>query len=284
MVQINKQVQFHATIGPNMSLNKMTKAVLLDHLRAHGEEPPEGWTVMELRARLSELDPSLTEPTSRGAHKTELQKWVARINKARAKKSEMIELCTKELELTLSGNETVSTLERLALQRAHLLAEPMGGDTVGSGKHAALEYQDINRYQPKYREWILKTDAEETGCDYRLRRLARWLRNNPVEADQGENKPRKLESEKKKSGSRVTSAKALTTSAASSSAAPSSEAAPVVVDKDMIAILQNLTGTIQNLQAKVEAMEEDRERPRKKDHKAMSEATSEGYVKPEGPK
>ena len=196
----------------------------------------------------------------------------------------MIELCTKELELTLSGNETVSTLERLALQRAHLLAEPMGGDTVGFGKHAALEYQDINRYQPKYREWILKTDAEETGCDYRLRRLARWLRNNPAEADQGENKPRKLESEKKKSGSRVTSTKALTTSAASSSAAPSSEAAPVVVDKDMIAILQNLTGTIQNLQAKVEAMEEDRERPRKKDHKAMSETTSEGYVQPEGPK
>ncbi|CAE7350905.1 unnamed protein product [Symbiodinium sp. CCMP2592] len=264
-----------------MSLNQMTKAVLVDHIRAHGEEPPEGWTVIELKARLAELDPSLTEAASRGAHKTELQKWVMKINKARAKKSEMIELCAKELELPLTGNETVSTLERLALQRASVITEPMARDTVGFGKHAALEYQDINRYQPGYREWVLKTDTEETGCDYRLRRLARWLRQNPAKGDQDENKPKTPELVKKKGGSRATGAKTIGSSVASSSMASSSETAPLTVDRDMIAMLQNLTGTIQHLQEKVAEMEESRERPRKKDTKAMSEATSEGYVKPE---
>ena len=254
----------------------MNKSDLQASLRAHGEEPPESWTVIELRSRLAELDPSKTEPAPRGGRKTELQVWVGKINKARAKKAHLIELCTQELSLVLTGNETVSTLERLALQRASIVAEPMAADLVGFGKHAALEYQEINRYQPSYREWVLKTDSEERECDWRLRRLARWLRANPVDKDQAENKPAGKSPSRKKGGSSVAASSEISAGGTASSTTSSASAAPVVVDKDMIAILQNLTGTIQNLQEKVAEMEEsrERERPRKKTegYKATEEA------------
>ena len=252
-----------------MSLDRKTKASLQELLRvdrAHGEEPPRGWTKIELRQRLLEIEPSLGEKSPAGTHKTELQEWVSRINKARTKKAALIELCTKDLELTLTGNETIPTLERLALQRAHLVSRPMAEDVVGFGRHAALEYQDINRYQQSYSEWVLRTAAEESGCDYRLRRLAQWLKENPVEKTEkeAEVKPRAMAKKKERPEP--------------SAASGSSSTTPQVMDRDMLQILQNLTSTMQDLKSEVAELKG--ERPRKKDPaRASSEATSEGYMK-----
>ncbi|CAE7905236.1 unnamed protein product, partial [Symbiodinium sp. KB8] len=223
----------------NMSINKMNKATLQANLRSHGEEPPESWTMIELRSRLAEVDPSLTEPAATGSNKTELQTWVQRINKARAKKANLIEVCRDEMGIEVTGNETIPVLERRALQRAHALATPAAADLVGFGKHAALEYQDINRYQPTCREWVLRTDSEESGCDYRLRRLAKWLRENPIKTDEDE-APIKPKATRKKT----------TTSSVVSSSAASSTTPSAAIDKDMVAILQNLTSAMQNLQEK----------------------------------
>ncbi|CAE7939838.1 unnamed protein product, partial [Symbiodinium necroappetens] len=170
----------------NMSLDRQNKASLQELLRARGEDPPRGWTKIELRQRLLELDPALGEAKAKEVHRTELQEWVCRINKARSKKAQLVELCTKELELNITGNETIPTLERWALQKAYLISTPMAEDVVGFGRHSALEYQNINLYHQDYREWVLRTDAEETGCDYRLRRLAQWLRANPVDKTEKE--------------------------------------------------------------------------------------------------
>ncbi|OLP91564.1 hypothetical protein AK812_SmicGene26719 [Symbiodinium microadriaticum] len=261
----------------------MSKAVLQAKLRIHGEEPPEKWTVVELRARLAEVEPSLLEPSTTSSNRTELQNWVHRINKARVKKANLISLCQDEMGIEVSGTETIPVLERKALLRAHSLATPMARDLVGFGKHAALEYQDINRYQRSYREWILKTDSEESGCDYRLRRLAQWLRENPV-VDEEIVETHKLKPTRKKGPSSLASNEPAP-SLAISNVAASSSAAPATVDKDMVAILQNLTAAMQNLQEKVTDLEEGRERPRKKDNSkemsttGSSETTSEGYLK-----
>ncbi|CAE7939336.1 unnamed protein product, partial [Symbiodinium sp. KB8] len=134
-----------------------------------------------------------------------------------------------------------------------------------------------------YREWILKTDSEESGCDYRLRRLAQWLRENPV-VDEEIVEPHKLKPTRKKGPSSLASNEPAP-SLAISNVAASSSAAPATVDKDMVAILQNLTAAMQNLQEKVTDLEEGRERPRKKDNSkemsttGSSETTSEGYLK-----
>ena len=248
-----------------MSLDRQNKASLQELLRARGEDPPRGWTKIELRQRLLELDPALGEAKSKEVHKTELQEWVCRINKARSKKAQLVELCTKELELNITGNETIPTLERHALQKAYRISTPMAEDVVGFGRHSALEYQDINLYHQDYREWVLRTDAEETGCDHRLRRLAQWLRANPVDKTEKEirEKPKAAPKPKEKY---------------QPSTASSSSATPSTMDREMLAVLQNLTGTIQDL--KDEVSELKGERPRKKDPaRAASETTSEGYTK-----
>ncbi|CAE7255758.1 RE1 [Symbiodinium sp. CCMP2456] len=258
-----------------MSLDKKTKGALVELLREHGEEPPTRWTKVELRQRLIELNPSLDKTISKEAKMTELQQWVGKINRASVKKANLVQLCQDELQLTLSGNETVATLEKLAMQRASVLAKPMAQDYVGFGKHAGLEYQDINEFQPAYREWVLKTDAEETGCDYRLRRLAVWLRENPVRKGSQRDLPVRGQP-KSKAMFRPSGATGSTTPPATEM----SPSAPSVVDRDMIAILQNLAGTVQDLQQ--EMAELKGERPRKKDQKttkSVSDTTSEGYTK-----
>ena len=152
------------------------------------------------------------------------------------------------------------------MQRASLIAEPMAEDLVGFGKYAGLEYQDINLYQPAYREWVLRTAAEETGCDYRLRRLAQWLKTHPVGTTKHSTK---IEPKKPKESKQSTAA--------------SSSSNPPTMERDMLEVLQNLAGTIQNLQAEVAELKE--ERPRKKNparehpQRALSETTSEGYTK-----
>ena len=129
-----------------MSLNQMSKAVLQAKLRIHGEEPPEKWTVVELRARLAEVEPSLLEPSTTSSNRTELQNWVHRINKARVKKANLISLCQEEMGIEVSGTETIPVLERKALLRAHSLATPMARDLVGFGKHAG--YQPLPEVLP----------------------------------------------------------------------------------------------------------------------------------------
>ena len=80
----------------------MNKSNLQALLREKGEEPPRKWTMLELRQRLIELDPDLANPTSTEDRKTELQKWVSKINKARAKKALLVELCQTDHLFVLS--------------------------------------------------------------------------------------------------------------------------------------------------------------------------------------
>ncbi|CAE7796155.1 GIP [Symbiodinium necroappetens] len=157
-----------------------------------------------------------------------MQQWVHKINKASTK-----------LNLRLKGTETVAQMERLALQQAYR-------DVVGFGKFASLEYQDINRYQPGYREWMLKTDAESNECDFRLKRLATWLRQNPP-----------LPKEKSIEDLLVKNPKSASQAEKSSKGSASSATSTEIMN-----VLQQLAGVAQNGQEDVAEMRE--ERPRRK--------------------
>ncbi|CAE7224831.1 RE1 [Symbiodinium sp. KB8] len=257
------QVQNSDTrLQANMSLNSMKKQELQNLLHKKGENPPERWTKLELKQRLIELDPNLEEASSSRRVGTELQQWVHKINKASAKKAHMVALCETEMGLQLKGTETVAQMERQALQHAYRVAAPAAEDVVGFGKFAALEYQDINRYQPGYREWILKTDAESHECDYRLKRLATWLRANPS-----------LPKDKSVEDLLVENHKSASQTGKSSKASASS-----TTSGEIMQVLQQLAGVVQNLQEDVAEMREERPR-RKESRKPHSETTSEGYQK-----
>ncbi|CAE7351625.1 unnamed protein product [Symbiodinium sp. CCMP2456] len=251
----------------SMSINNMKKQELRELLRKKGEAPPERWTKLELRQRLIELDPKLEEATSSKKKETELQQWVHKINKASARKSNLVALCETEMALPLKGTETVAQMERLALQHAYRVATPAAADVVGFGKFSTLEYQDINRYQPGYREWILKTDAESTECDFRLKRLATWLRANPPMA-----KDKSIEDLLTENHKSVSMA-GIENQSATSSTTPTEKG-------QIMQVLQQLAGAVQTLQEEVTEMKEERPR-RKESRKPHSDATSEGYQKVE---
>ena len=162
----------------------------MEILKNLGESPPSRWTMAELKQRIIELKPELDEPTKRTDKEvTEpgtVRQWVRAVNKAKQRKTDMVELCASKMNLSLSGHETIPVLEKAAMTWIYNHVEPTAEDDVGFGKYAALQYSDINLYYPSYREWIIKTDAEEAGADHRLRRLAAWLRANPVEKTKSE--------------------------------------------------------------------------------------------------
>ena len=255
-----------------MALNGMKKPALQALLREKGEDPPLRWTKIELRQRLIELDPQLAEAANK-KQETELQQWVHKINKASAKKSNLVCLCETELEIPLKGTETVAQLENLAMKQAYRIAQPAGADVVGFGKFAALEYRDINRYQLGYRDWILKTARESAECDFRLRRLATWLQANPPLPQ--EKSVEKL-FEKGEGETHRPQPSTMLSSASSASSTTSTEKGQIMQ------VLQQLAGAVQNLQEEVTEMKEDRPR-RKESRKPMSETTSEGYQKVEKP-
>jgi len=270
----------------NMSLDSLKKATLQEMLHDHGEDPPERWTKVELRQRLVEIQPSLGLKGPND-HDTELRGMIRRINQAK-KKEDLIRMCEGDLQLILTGNETVAQLERRAVEQAHRLSAADGRDYVGFGKHAALQYMDINRYQPSYRAWVLQTDAERAGADYRLRRLASWLRENPVPRDQETHREMTVKAKVKAVPKRrtipVEEEMELPMNTIDTELASASSATPAANMEQMASAISQLAGVIQNLQHDMNDLKE--ERPRKKDSKdksrqTPSEATSEGYTKVE---
>ncbi|CAE7273716.1 RE1 [Symbiodinium sp. CCMP2592] len=254
--------------GDMYEQSEVAKCAIPALLREKGEEPPQRWTKLELRQRLIEMDPKLAEAANK-KQETELQQWVHKINKASARKSNLVSLCETEMEIPVKGTETVAQLETLAMKQAYRLSTPAGADVVGFGKFAALEYRDINNHQPGYREWILKTAKESHECDFRLRRLATWLEANPPLPKDKSVEELFVEGEPNRARAMPSS---MMSSASSVSSTTSTEKGQIMQ------VLQQLAGAVQHLQEEMTEMKEDRPR-RKESRKPGSEATSDGYQK-----
>ncbi|CAE7868774.1 unnamed protein product [Symbiodinium necroappetens] len=267
----------------NMSIATMKKAQLQELLSQMGEDPPNRWTKVELRQRIVELDPELAQHQRGQDRDTELRGLIRKINQASKKKQTMVALCEGELQLALTGNETLAQLERRAVEQAHRLARAHAQDYVGFGKHSGLQYEDINHYQPSYRAWVLQTAQENPGADYRLVRLANWLRNNPpaLEAD---SPVRTARPKAKMMMKPKTTMKSPPPTTIDEDAATSSDGPPIRADQ-LAKVLTQLSGAIETLQHEMKDLKEEKEeRPRKKDAKNMgrvaaSDTTSEGYTK-----
>ncbi|CAE7161253.1 unnamed protein product, partial [Symbiodinium necroappetens] len=266
-----------------MSLSNMKKVQLQNLLSDMGEEAPLRWTKVELRQRIVEINPELAEHKRGQDNDTELRGLIRKINQASKKKQLLVSLCEGELQLALTGNETMAQLERRAVEQAHRLARAHAHDYVGFGKHSGLQYEDINRYQPSYRAWVIQTDQESPGADYRLRRLAAWLRANPP-AIEDEMPTREVRPKAKSATRAKPPVKDFPMEMNDGASATSSETPPIQAAQ-MAQVLSQLAGAIETLQTEMKDLKDEKvERPRKKDTKEMqrraeSDATSDGYTK-----
>ena len=98
------------------AMDKLSRADLVLTLRSYGENPPTGWTKVELCTRLQELaDQGEIEPPRRGKQKTPLEEAVGALNKAASKKS-VLQAHVAAMGVKVNGNETIAILQQRAMQ------------------------------------------------------------------------------------------------------------------------------------------------------------------------
>ena len=144
-------------------------------LRSFGEEPPTGWTKVDLMRRLGELsDAGEIEVRAGKAAKTPLQQAVSELNKASRKKSELVHHVEKNLGMLVSPNATMATIQKAAMQQ--LLTDIPGadGDVMGFGKFSERTYLEVWSVETSYCSWAKDTYKEESTSIY-LKRFVEWM-------------------------------------------------------------------------------------------------------------
>ena len=232
-----------------MALMKLRKEQLKERLADLGEQTPSKWTKKEIVMRILELDPAADQQAKKVT--TDLQSRIRELGMASRKKATLEAFC-QEIGVVTSGNNTMYTLEQLALRRLYDISEPAAEDVVGFGKYSTETYMDIYQTRTNYAKWVKQTAQETDETDYRLRRLASWL------TKQDGKEPELL---------RVATPKAK----ARAPPSPPASTARSSVDTTN-ELLQAMMATVQGLQQEVQEMRA--ERPRKEVRAPISESES----------
>ena len=110
-----------------------------------------------------------------GKLRTPFKMAMVELNKNSKKKSDLQTYLQTSLQMHITGHETIAQLQKMAIKKIYQCTSPEHADPVGFGEHCSLSYQEVLATQPRYCEWVLKT-ASEGQCDYRLDRLAQWVK------------------------------------------------------------------------------------------------------------
>lgn len=196
-------------------ISKMNKTELIDALKELGETPPSDWKVIDLRVRLQEMEEEMCIHEMRSKQKTDLQTWTTRLNMALRKKSTAQAFLKDELNLSVTGNETMMELQKKGLNQVYRMTNPCAQDPVGFGEHSDLTYGELKNQYPKYCTWVVKTMNESPEHGLRLGRLGKWLQTG--ETSKSSNPPNymmtKKETNKTTGGSNTSSSQGTSTEA-----------------------------------------------------------------------
>ena len=226
-----------------MSLSKLNVSQLREVLEELGETPPNSWHKVELKARVAELRERQGIPLRGGPPKDSLLSSMAELRKASRRKDELIKFCEK-IGMTMTGNESVQTLQTRGLAWLYKITPATGDDPVSFGKFGDLTYQELRQERGEYCAWVCKTAEESDSADAKLMRLAKWLKEEPSEPEL---------------------TRTPTSSAASSSKGKSKGKGKTKTTEVPNEVLFELQKTIQDLKGEMEDLKNERaaERPRK---------------------
>ncbi|OLP75091.1 hypothetical protein AK812_SmicGene45175 [Symbiodinium microadriaticum] len=159
-----------------VAMYRKTRAELVAELLKYHEHPAPGWTKVEIRQRLLELQGRDEEQSKKSLTATTLQEMTREMRKANKTKASLVAHCETELGMQLTGNETKPQLEMKAMNKIMSIAPAEAMDLVGFGKHVERRYHEILDEFWSYGEWVVQTARENPNTsDPRLRRLAGWL-------------------------------------------------------------------------------------------------------------
>lgn len=164
---------------PSRPTKSMLKKELLDSFE---EVAPTQWTIPEIESRLQELKEANGMPTQRKKGRTPLRTMMIELNRASKKKSMLQDFLQNTLNVTVNPNHTMQQLQTQGTRHIYMLAEPSAEDPVGFGEHCSLQYKELLMNHGQYAQWVLTTDEEAESVDYRLHRLAIWLRQEKLKS------------------------------------------------------------------------------------------------------
>eukprot|EP00435_Cladocopium_sp_Y103_P051059 s512_g15.t1 len=151
-----------------------TKKDYVAEMMALGEQPPDKWSITEIKVRIGELCEE--QGITGKKNQTELQGWVVALNKASRKKSDLQKFNHEKLQLPVEENATIAQLQKSAMEKIYMISAAESTDPVGFGKHSALTYGEVQVHHPEYGQWAIQT-SKEGQRNPRLMRLATWLQS-----------------------------------------------------------------------------------------------------------
>lgn len=172
MLSVHPCAHFRVIRVTCINMPSETKASLIEKMLSYGEETPRSWTVLQIKARLSEL-----KAERGGPPKPELKVKMIDLNKAAKKKADLLEFASK-LGLNVSNNMTIAQIYALAEHKITLEVVPTGTDKMNFGQYRDLTYEEVMIQHPSYVMWAQKMVAEGDVCW----RLARWIQWVNLEA------------------------------------------------------------------------------------------------------
>ncbi len=153
------------------------KTELVKELADLGEVAPKSWTMVEIETRILEIYEEQGRVRYTGGKlKTPFKLAMVELNKNSKKKADLQAYLQHNLQIHITGHETIPQLQKMAIKKVYQCTNPEHADPVGFGEHCSLSYQEVIATHPKYCEWVIKT-ASEGQCDYRLDRLAQWVKS-----------------------------------------------------------------------------------------------------------
>ncbi|CAE6969386.1 RE2 [Symbiodinium sp. CCMP2592] len=159
------------------AMDKLTKPELILHLRALGETPPEEWTRLELRQRLSDLaDQGEVAIETSKTMKTPLQNAVAELNRASSRKATLVNYVQETYGMKVGTNDTIAIIQKNCMSHMIRTIEGHDNDRMGFGKHSQKTYLEVLETDENYCQWAKQT-ATETGCSIYLQRFVTWMNN-----------------------------------------------------------------------------------------------------------
>lgn len=152
----------------------LSKEVLTQKIKDLGETPPSQWSRAQLEARWTELK------EEKGVTTQEFQKsLMTRLHQASKKKINLQHFIQNELQLEISGNETIPVLLTMGNKAILMNLVATGTDVLGFGKYAQDSYATVLQNDKAYVEWCIKTASEES-VNWRMERFLAWVSQEEV--------------------------------------------------------------------------------------------------------
>eukprot|EP00435_Cladocopium_sp_Y103_P031926 s621_g8.t1 len=148
-----------------------TRADLIAKMVEMGEVPPAHWTVMQIKARLSELRTTMLEDQP-----VTLKQRMAELNEAAKKKATLVARAESK-QIPMTGNMTIAQIYALAEQQLTQEVVPSPLEKMSFGTHRDKTYLEVWTQHKSYVKWAIQTMEESDDVNWRLRRFASWAMN-----------------------------------------------------------------------------------------------------------